>query len=251
MNAFYEEQRENDTQLRIIRNGNHSYQPHFHMNVELLVVRKGDYRVRLNGGEHRVKDGCLLLCDSYDIHAYERLSSGEQEDDCILIIPPRYLERFSAYRHGRRLLSPRLCDAALCDTVLRLVDTVLSRTESEYVTASTVDHILSLLLEKGQLTEEGEERDVALIRRILSYINLHYREELSLSSLSAALGYSEAHLSRIFHHFMNTNIKTYINRLRLSYMEARRRADPKADITPLIFEAGFGSIQSYYRNRNR
>lgn len=251
MNAFYEEQRENDTQLRIIRNGNHSFQPHFHINVELLVVKRGDYCVRLNGGEHRVKDGCLLLCDSYDIHAYERLSKEENEDDCILIIPPRYLERFTAHRHGKRLLTPLLCDGALCERILHLIDTVLTPTESEYVTASTIDHILSLLLEKGQLTEEGEERDIALIRRILSYINLHYREALSLSSLSSALGYSEAHLSRIFHHFMKTNIKAYINRLRLSYINRRLSDNPKADVTPLIFEAGFGSIQSYYRNRNR
>ncbi len=251
MNAFYEEQRENDRELRIIRNGNHSYRPHFHINVELLIVKRGDYRVQVNGNEYRVQSGRVLLCDSYDIHAYERLSEGAQDDDCVLIIPPRYLERFATYQRGRRLLTPLFCDAALCDTLLSLVDTVLTTAEGEYLTASTLDYMLSLLLEKATLTKGEENRDIALIRRILTHINQHYRESLSLASLSSALGYSEAHLSRIFHHFMKTNVKTYINRLRLAYINQRLKDNPKADVTPLIFEAGFGSIQSYYRNRNR
>ena len=248
MNAFYEEFRENDTELRIIRNGNHSFRPHFHINVELLIVKRGDYLVEVNGGRYRVSDGEVLFCDSYDIHSYERLSDGAGEDDCVLIIPERYLSRFAAHQRGRRPRTPLLRNAALCELLLSLVDTVLLSAESEYLVASTLDYMLARLWEGADLTEGGEGRDVALVRRILSYINRHYREPITMTSVATGLGYSAAHLSRVFHHFMKTNVRTYINRLRLAYIRQRLEEDPRADVTPLIFEAGFGSVQSYYRN---
>lgn len=250
MNAFYEELRENDRELRIIRNGNHSYRPHFHINVELLIVKRGDYLAEVNGSQYRVGDGTVLLCDSYDIHSYERLSDGGADDDCVLIIPERYLSRFSAYQRGRRPSTPLFRDGALCELLLALVDTVLLAAENEYLVASTLDYMLARLLEGTALVEVEEGRDVGLIRRILSYINRHYREPITMASVATGLGYSAAHLSRVFHHFMKTNVKAYINRLRLSYIKQRLSEDPKADITPLIFEAGFGSIQSYYRSQN-
>ncbi|MBQ9756325.1 MAG: helix-turn-helix domain-containing protein, partial [Clostridia bacterium] len=79
----------------------------------------------------------------------------------------------------------------------------------------------------------------------------NFRSEITLSGLAKEFGYSVEHVSRVFHKYLKTGIPEYVNGLRLNCVEQLVKAHPEKKITEIIFDSGFNSIQSYYRNKAR
>lgn len=246
---FYEQYREN-TEIHVSRNGSHQYPAHFHINPEIFMVRRGRYRVNVNGTLYEMNDGFVALFSSYDIHDYaERLSSDDAEiDDCVIIIPPKYLDRFFSNLGNLRPATPVIHSPRLCDQLIELSDRVFSKENfSETIKQAAVELFFALIESEFKFVPAERNNENILIRALLSYILAHYRENITLESISKALGYTPAHLSRIFHQYFRIWIPQYINNLRLDYLEMRQNGTKKTKITDLLFEAGFGSIQTYYR----
>ncbi len=63
---------------------------------------------------------------------------------------------------------------------------------------------------------ESEERIPENIVRILTYINEHYADELSLDDISAAVNLSKFHMCRIFKDITGATIAEYLNNVRLT-----------------------------------
>lgn len=255
VNGFYEEKRESGG-LCVNRNTNHIYPPHFHLNLEVFIVRTGAYRLVINGENVFVRAGSVALIDSYDIHAYEEkiaLAEGQNaadykaQDDCVVIIPFSLLQRFTLWRRGRALANPVIEDENLCDDLLDVVDRYLLKSKNEGMTQAAVDLFLSLLMDKIQLKEQSARTEAALVRKILCFIEENYKADASRARIARELGYAEAHISRVFHRYMQTGISAYVNALRLAYVEGMQKSGDERTLTELIFEAGFSSQQTYYR----
>ncbi|MBQ8308818.1 MAG: helix-turn-helix transcriptional regulator [Clostridia bacterium] len=89
------------------------------------------------------------------------------------------------------------------------------------------------------------------IRSILAYIQQNYRAEISRKSIARALGYTEAHISRVFHRYLGVGLAEYINGLRLAYVKKLRANGDTRTTIELIYEAGFNSQQTYYRVKGK
>lgn len=248
MRAFYESIRENDESI-VGRNGNHVFNAHFHRNIEIFIVKKGKYTLLRNGETATISDGELAFFDSYDIHAYQK-NHSKDIDDCVLILPFSSAKKFNALKKNNVIKNFIVKDSRLVEQILSIVDNFLNDGISKSVKLSASELILSLIYEKLLFTERTEKYNHELIRNLLIYANENFKENLSLSSASKVLGYTEAHLSRTFHKYFNTSFPSYVNSLRLEYIAAEKAKNPENKITQLIFDAGFKSIQSYYRNKN-
>ena len=249
MKAFHEQYREENSQLIIQRSTNHTFNPHFHINVELLIVKNGKTKITCNGTEYVLTDGMIAFFDSYDIHEYVTYPFPNT-DDCLLVIPLKMLAKFNKIKKIGRIINPVFCDVELCNKLIYIIDTFLINQTDETIIASSVDLILSLINSKLKTAETTEKNDEELILRILDYVNKNFRSNASLQTVSTSLGYCTAHVSRVFHKYIKMSLPEYVNNLRLDYVE-KHKHDKGVLITELIFEAGFKSIQSYYRNKKR
>lgn len=249
MKAIYEQSREESSNIFIRRSEEHGFRPHFHINVEIYIIRHGNAEISCNGKEYRLSDGNIAFFDSYDIHSYEKTYTNGV-DDCVLIVPLKYLSKFNSLKKSAKIVCPVISDAELVDRVLQLIDCYVKNSNPEWVRASAVDLILSLIHEKLEYAQDDGSTDKELIMTILSFMNKNFKNDVSLKALSNALGYNPSHLSRTFRKYMNVGIPEYVNNLRLDYVE-KACTDKNVKITELIFDAGFKSIQSYYRNKKR
>ena len=249
MNAYYETNRDKAGDIHVSRSRNHTYPSHFHMSAELFAVRHGHYSLTINGTAYEMTDGCVAFIDCYDIHSYERLEEGG--DDCVAVIPYTLTQRFNEKREGRRIITPVIEDASLCERLLTLADGFLIGKGDDGVKAATAELMLALMLGELSLGEERERGEGQLIRRILCYIQEKFRGELTRTDISRALGYSPEHISRIFHKYLGRSLNDYVNSLRLEYIDYQRRREGAPSLTALVYEAGFGSEQTYYRARRR
>ena len=153
MEGFYEQDRE-ENGLAINRNGDHTFVPHYHANLEILLVKKGRYRVNVNENTYEVKDGCLLVVDSYDIHAYKKNLDGETFDTCVLVIPYEYLRKFNIWKRGKRIENPFLSNSELCGKLLQLIDGYLIGERNEKILEAGIDLFLSILCNQLHFVEE-------------------------------------------------------------------------------------------------
>ncbi|MBO5412293.1 MAG: helix-turn-helix transcriptional regulator [Clostridia bacterium] len=249
MDILYERTREERNRLECSVSRNRVFPPHFHLDLELHVLRRGNITVNVNGEEQEVHDGTITIIDSYDVHSF-RNQSGENWQDLLLIIPYKFLTRFNAIRENFKIADPFIHDPALCEELYAVADRFLLNPDfrsDENVQACAVDLLLSLLCRRIEFSKKKERGDAILVRQILAFLQEHYSENVKRSDVARELGYTETHISRVFHRFLQMGISEYVNRLRLSEMERRRKQGDTRTTLELLYEVGFQSQQTYYR----
>ena len=250
MKSYYEKHREDSHKLHVQRNSASFFPAHFHRNIEVCVLEKGEYELSVNDENYRITDGQIAVIDCYNVHEY-RNSPKTERSDCILVFPYEYLGGFNAKRRSLRIANPIVCDKGLCGKILELTDKFLLGEESERVKQATSELILTLLWEKLEFTDEKKRDDAALIRNILIFIQENYKGELSRKILAQEFGYTESYLSRVFHRYLRMGIAEYVNCLRLDYVKRAQENGDDRKILELIYESGFNSPQTYYRCKQK
>lgn len=245
MEAFYEKTREEKDELVVQRNRQHIFPAHFHINLEVLLLRKGRYTVRVGEKLQEVGEGSVVVIDSYEIHSYENCVLQEERDSCVVIFPYRYLRKFNEWRKNFTIAEPIICDAMLCDELLKIADAYL--TGGEELKEAAADLFLARLYERLRFSENKARSESSLVRQILSFIQEHFQGDVSRKEIAHTLGYTEAHISRVFHRCIGKSISEYVNGLRLAYVERLRASGVKRTTLDLLYEAGFKSQQTFYR----
>lgn len=255
-NVFYEQYHESANRTLITRNGNVIFPPHFHMTVEVFISKKGTFEVTLNGEKYVVGDDCVLFCSSYDVHSYDKavIKADEKEscDHAVVLIPPVLLKDFYAEKRKDRPIVPVVHSAKLCDALLEISDRLLSEKNlPPVIEQAAINLFLAYIESEFDFSDKNDSRSPNVLRDMLEFISHNYRNKISLQIIAKNLGYSPEHLSRLFHLYFNRSVSSYINGMRLDYIEnALKTNDNSRKISDLAFEAGFQSIQSYYRVKN-
>ena len=246
MKSFFESGRDESTNLHITCQDPQGFPAHFHSNLEVVIVKRGEKILQINGEEYLADSGSVTVIDSYDIHAYD---TKWNEDSCVVIIPQDYAFTFHARHKNLRIKERKIVDETLCDELLKIVDEYLLQERSAGVKGAATELFLATLQDKLMWTEEKGGGEVELIRKILGFIHENYREDVSRATIARVLGYAEAHISRVFHRYLQTGISTYVNKLRLAFVE--KGLATGATTIDLIYQAGFKSQQTYYRVKQK
>lgn len=229
------------------------FPPHFHRNLEIVLAKRGSYEILINGRMYKSEGNAVIVIDSFDLHEYTKRDpdqSGALENR-IVVIPYSYVRSFREVRRGRSIADPLICDAELTQRLIALTESYIAPKGSEAVRKSAAELMLSVLAEHIEWTKEAVKGEVELVREILSYIHENYRSNIRRSDIARMLGYTEAHISRVFHSFLSMGIPEYIAKLRLDHVENARQNGDKRSLSALIFEAGFQSQQTYYRCKRK
>ena len=181
MNSFYEV-RKNENQILVRRNASYKFPPHFHLDLEVVVVRRGRQAVRVNGVEYAVENGGVIVIDSYDVHEYQKGKEGDG-DDCVLVIPYRYLSVWNERRGDFRVANPVIEDEKLSDELLRIVDGYLRKEDSETVKVAAMGLFLARLAQCVEFTGQKENDERTLMRKILAYVQGNFREDATLKAV--------------------------------------------------------------------
>ena len=124
---------------------------------------------------------------------------------------------------------------------------MLNQNAEQSVRDAAAELFLSLIETRLVMSPGKEKDETQLIRDVLSYISEHFRGDVSLPKIAKKFGYAQAHISRVFHRYTDTGLPRYVNGLRLNYVESALLNSPDANLTRLIFDAGFKSLSTYYR----
>ena len=251
MQPIYEKTREDYGLLITDFSPARVFPPHYHGDVEVFLVLGGAWGVSLAGENHVLTGGYIAVADSYEVHGYYQAEDLQAKQDngkaCVIILPPRFLQALGVARGKGKIANPVFCDETLCNKLYELAKEHLSVENGDVVRAAAAELFVTLLCTKLRFTSERAEGETSLMRRMLAYVQENYKKDVSLADMARELGYTQAHLSRVFHRYMRRGFSQYVNALRLDYVLEQKKGGDKRKVIDLIYEAGFQSQQTYYR----
>ena len=96
---------------------------------------------------------------------------------------------------------------------------------------------------EGQLAARTESHDA--ITPLLSYINDHFTEPLSLDALAAETGYNKFYLCKVFKSTTGITVGSYITKCRIAYAKQLLLSD--CSVTDTAFRSGFHDLSHFIR----
>lgn len=106
--------------------------------------------------------------------------------------------------------------------------------------------ILASSLPLLKLQKRTDLKDHDIVYQTAVYISAHYREDISLTTMSQALGISPFALSRVFSGVFHQNFNHYLNDVRLQHASALL-ADSDRSVTDIYLDCGFQSQATFNR----
>lgn len=223
---------------------------HMHKELELILVLRGSGRVSTENAEYSVTKGDILLFDSGQIH---ELNGGEEGLLILAIQVSRsFCKRYCPQLRNTRFLENLLNPFFSAEELEELRKAMLHGF-SDYLDKSTPSAFgcmaqLNIVFEKllrcvpYQILDQSQQvnrmKNQERVRRILLYIQEHFREPIRLADIAQLENLSESHVSRFFREQLNITLQDYLTRLRV---EAAMQMLKNTDLSPtsIAYECGF------------
>ena len=233
------------------------YETHDHSAVEILLTLEGMVTYTIEDKIYQVRKGEILIVPPDTLHS---LSMGEGssrylflfESDAIMAM--RDLKAMASYFHKPF----HLRDGS--DAHVRIRELLLRAREAyekREMMWNTMCYscILRVYATLGQRYLSGikprtgdnmRNMDSEVINAVMTYINNHYREELSLEDVARFAGFSRYYFSRSFKRQTGYSFKDYLCQKRLQVaMDLLIRTN--RSMREVAVESGFGSVVTFNR----
>ena len=204
--------------------------PHTHEFIEIVYILSGTGKELIDGKEYAVSGGSLMFINYGQIHAFD--ADQEMVYYNILIEPEAVSEKIINADNAFAILSlTAFSDFSLADTSNPFVSFVgREREKLEYVLcemyreyrnsdsgrATVLKSYLSILLAYiFRKMLPGSDRADDAPSEMLRYIETHFNENLSLSTLANKCFYSPKYFSRVFKERYGITVSEYIQKKRM------------------------------------
>lgn len=232
----------------LFKRGTEDTGAHFHSAPEFVFVRSGRLEANV-GGERRVLTaGQACFSDSFCIHSY----SGIDGDLYVLLGDREYFDAFFRERGDRSF--PRFfafSDFDMLDALYGLCMLPRDEKNARTVFSGAAEILLGCLAESVPPVEARVNKQSAFVCEVLEFAAGNLSSDLSLGSVSARFGYSEAHFSRLLRRYLGEGWNAYVNRLRARRAHAILQEEGTRSVLETAYECGFDSPSTFYRAYKR
>ncbi len=214
--------------------------PHFHAGIELIYVQKGSFSGIINGKTVRIQENQMLVNSCYAVHAYD----NSRLEAIITVIPMNAVPTLK-----KKLASSRFCDNVIDDdesgTLSNFMLMLKTFSQNQYMQCGLSEALLGYLIERMGLEAVDASDHSNLLCRILMYLNEHFKEPLTVETLSEYFGYSRSRFSHLFKANLGYSLPRYLNTLRIRHAaELLLRTD--LTVTQIALESGFNNTHTFY-----
>lgn len=235
---------------------------HHHDFYEIYFFLSGNVHYIIESRSYLLTPGDILLIRPMELHQPMFPTGQQNYERIVLWINRRFLDGLCLPEQDLRLcfnttapghsnlLRP---DPALQQVLFYQLEllTEESKSEDRYSDLCAMSYVVQILVYLNRLAaQSGQEADPrtvsdSVMYRVLTYINDHYSEDLSLDCLAKEFFISKYHLSREFNRLVGTSVHRYLTLKRLA-MAKQMMADGTAS-SAVYQHCGFGDYSTFYR----
>lgn len=214
------------------------YPLHWHEYYEIEYVLSGKGKMVINDTEYEIKPGLFCFMTPVDFQQ-------------IFVTEPLQVINICFIDHW---ILPDILDkiktgTANYDLPFALINELEKESENDFIFGSTcIKQILNCILIHAL---RGSNQNNLLhnpspIQRTLQYIQMHFRENLTVSFLADYVGLTPNYLSSVFHKTMGKTLNEYITGIRLD-VSTKFLIFTDLPITQICYDCGFGSLSNFMR----
>ena len=229
--------------LRLQKTEGLRIQPHLHTSAELIYIEKGEAALTTGTLEYKLSTGDFAFIMPSMLH-----SIVPSDDDAVIYIincKTELIQDVIKRLSGLRPASPVLKSANVPQQLLYALHS-LSTERDKNIAHSWINLIINIVTAKLRFAEIHDGVTSELSNRVLTYLSLHYREQISLEQLSEAMGVSRFHLSHLFSNKLGIGFKEYLNNLKIECAKNLLRTTD-IPISEIYSEAGFENQRTFNR----
>lgn len=241
MYPLYEATRKN---LSVLDKVSTHVSPHLHYAVEFIYVMEGTLELGVERELYHMEQGDFGIVFPNQIHHYQVFSEGVNRA-CHILASPALCAPFT---EDLQRYCPKVPVIPRNLVSVDIVNVVHSLREAKQKDGITERAYLQILLAKSMLFFTMIERCCGrdIVEQVVSYLSMHFKEEVSLQKMAFELGVSTSVLSRVFSGTFHRNFNRYLNEIRLDYACALLEYTNQS-ITEICLESGFGSQRTFNR----
>ena len=213
---------------------------HIHPSAEILLVLSGEITVNVIGrAPERIEAGSCAFIFPFQSHSYERKDGTEYfRFNFIPSLLPTFFSANANNSGDRSVFKIRLAE------YITFLDDVRAGAVSLYKVKGFLYNIVGDYSRSVSLTKK--QLDGGVINKVISYVNEHKAEKLSLSGVALALGYNEKYLSRAINEAAGFGFSTLFSVLRMEAACDLLKTTNRT-VVDIAMECGFGSERNFYR----
>jgi AraC-like DNA-binding protein len=215
---------------------------HWHDEMELIYIKKGQGTVTVDFREYAVKSPALVLILPRQLHSIGQWESFSMEYENIIFHPS--------------LLISRQTDATATDFLLPLISgqitvPTLSRTKPQgyelYIKSQLYQFFFILSNRcRTHSSPVGDHKTLEKMKQVLKYVENNYMEKITIADIAATVDYSESHFMRYFKETMGISFIGYLKDYRLT-VAARLLASSDSSVLDIASEVGFDNLSYFNR----
>lgn len=235
---------------------------HWHNDVEIIVIKKGCGIISVDTEQKVVGAGDIILVRPGQLHSISQHETDTMEYENILFQTSllysadtdlRTQEYFRPYFSLEYDL-PWLIDSSYSyhhelSSCIETIDGLCSR-HPKYYELSVKGELFNFfyILFSGQDAPVIFHRSKSLdkVKQIISYIEQHYAEPITVESAAGYMGFSESHFMKFFKQHMHTTFTNYLNSYRLTIAGRLLLAEDDS-ILSISERTGFNNLSYFNR----
>ncbi len=228
---------------------------HWHYNVEIIRVKKGELLITLDNKKILAKKGDIVFVNSETLHG---ATPSDCEYDCVVfnlaflktgnVACDSFLD--SLLNHNAVVLE-KITSLAGKTAINKLFSALKTRENGfQFIVFGAVNELIGSLKENidysykiDGLTQK-DEKNVAKLKRILSFIRDNFDKELTLDDMANASGLSTKYFCSFFKNMTGKTPFGYLNDYRIE-RASRKLLGSDLPITQIAFSCGFNDL-SYF-----
>ena len=238
-----------------------SFMWHCHPEIEITYVKEGSMHYRINNRSFHLKEGDIIFCNSNALHSGEM----ENQEDCSYIpitFDPKLIYGFFQSTICTRYVDPVIQNLAVCalhidysekwhetfrDRMLEVISLDKKKPDFYELDISIRMQLLWRLLVEHlphqPVSTTSDFTEYERIRRILSYIEQNYMNQITLDDISEHIHLFESECTRLFKRHMNTTLFSFLQEYRIE--RSLEYLNTKESISSIAEKTGF-SDSNYY-----
>lgn len=235
---------------------------HWHDEVELIVIKKGEGIVSVDLTKYHVKAGDVVLVMSGQLHSISQFQNSAMEYENILFRPTMlkssendlcWENYISPIVNGTKSVPDVLtADSSIHTAVSECIDSIDELCDKKPVGYQlAVKGNLFLMfyqLATADLSDTTARRkQLDKIKVVLAYVEEHYPEEMTIEQMAELCFYSKSYFMKFFKESMGVSFVAYLNDHRLE-AAARLLHTSDENIIDIASRCGFDNLSYFNRS---
>lgn len=231
---------------------------HWHDFYELVYVISGVARHRLNGQEHTVRAGSIVMLTPADFHEFSAAKHSVLR--CYnIVVQPSVVERDLAdlLPHGIGWATTVVDDGTFAEADFERLYKESQQPEPRSAPLMTA-LLRCVLVEVARATESRSpdqipaagRRDDDDVRRAIRFVETHFREQITLADAASEARLSANYFSERFRQVTGTSFQAHLQHLRLRFARSLLTSTALS-VTEVCLAAGFNDPSHFGRAYRR